>query len=139
MERLRKKRSWRRTERKKRREAENPRARGRQIKPRQKFVRKGISSGIRNCVTVVETCNYGVPGDGEKEKDGKEGTEEGQREADSEGERKAKVERDVGEGNLATAAASALAAAAVKAKVTSCSEGAFFFTSARTSLTVDPL
>uniref|UniRef100_A0A8C4DHE9 SWI/SNF related BAF chromatin remodeling complex subunit C2 n=1 Tax=Dicentrarchus labrax TaxID=13489 RepID=A0A8C4DHE9_DICLA len=55
-------------------------------------------------------------GDGEKEKDGKEGTEEAQREAESEGERKAKVERDVGEGNLATAAASALAAAAVKAK-----------------------
>uniref|UniRef100_A0A3Q4HH03 SWI/SNF related BAF chromatin remodeling complex subunit C2 n=1 Tax=Neolamprologus brichardi TaxID=32507 RepID=A0A3Q4HH03_NEOBR len=55
-------------------------------------------------------------GDGEKEKDGKEGTEEGQREGESEGERKAKVERDVGEGNLATAAASALAAAAVKAK-----------------------
>ncbi|XP_071350592.1 SWI/SNF complex subunit SMARCC2 isoform X2 [Trachinotus anak] len=55
-------------------------------------------------------------GDGEKEKEGKEGTEEGQREGDSEGERKAKVERDVGEGNLATAAASALAAAAVKAK-----------------------
>lgn len=56
-------------------------------------------------------------GDGEKEKDGKEGTEEGQREGESEVERKAKVERDVGEGNLATAAASALAAAAVKAKV----------------------
>ncbi|XP_034022588.1 SWI/SNF complex subunit SMARCC2 isoform X3 [Thalassophryne amazonica] len=55
-------------------------------------------------------------GDSEKEKDGKEGTEEGQREGESEGERKAKVERDVGEGNLATAAASALAAAAVKAK-----------------------
>ncbi|KAM9860053.1 SWI/SNF complex subunit SMARCC2 [Aulostomus maculatus] len=55
-------------------------------------------------------------GDGEKEKDGKDGTEEAQREAESEGERKAKVERDVGEGNLATAAASALAAAAVKAK-----------------------
>ncbi|XP_034549680.1 SWI/SNF complex subunit SMARCC2 isoform X3 [Notolabrus celidotus] len=55
-------------------------------------------------------------GDGEKEKDGKEGTEEGQRETESEGERKAKVERDMGEGNLATAAASALAAAAVKAK-----------------------
>ncbi|XP_030585046.1 SWI/SNF complex subunit SMARCC2 isoform X3 [Archocentrus centrarchus] len=55
-------------------------------------------------------------GDGEKEKDGKEGAEEGQREGESEGERKAKVERDVGEGNLATAAASALAAAAVKAK-----------------------
>uniref|UniRef100_A0A673CXY8 SWI/SNF related, matrix associated, actin dependent regulator of chromatin, subfamily c, member 2 n=1 Tax=Sphaeramia orbicularis TaxID=375764 RepID=A0A673CXY8_9TELE len=55
-------------------------------------------------------------GDGEKEKDGKEGTDEGQREGESDGERKAKVERDVGEGNLATAAASALAAAAVKAK-----------------------
>ncbi|CAL8335749.1 unnamed protein product [Lota lota] len=55
-------------------------------------------------------------GDGEKEKEGKEVTEEGAREAESEGERKAKVERDVGEGNLATAAASALAAAAVKAK-----------------------
>lgn len=55
-------------------------------------------------------------GDGEKEKDGKEGSEEGQREGESEVERKAKVERDVGEGNLATAAASALAAAAVKAK-----------------------
>lgn len=57
-------------------------------------------------------------GDADKEKDGKEGAEEGQREGESEGERKAKVERDVGEGNLATAAASALAAAAVKAKVT---------------------
>ncbi|XP_036007268.1 SWI/SNF complex subunit SMARCC2 isoform X2 [Fundulus heteroclitus] len=55
-------------------------------------------------------------GDSEKEKDAKEGTEEGQREGEIEGERKAKVERDVGEGNLATAAASALAAAAVKAK-----------------------
>uniref|UniRef100_A0A8B9LS85 SWI/SNF related, matrix associated, actin dependent regulator of chromatin, subfamily c, member 2 n=1 Tax=Astyanax mexicanus TaxID=7994 RepID=A0A8B9LS85_ASTMX len=55
-------------------------------------------------------------GDAEKEKEGKEGSEEGQREGESEGERKAKVERDVGEGNLATAAASALAAAAVKAK-----------------------
>uniref|UniRef100_A0AAQ5YJM2 SWI/SNF related, matrix associated, actin dependent regulator of chromatin, subfamily c, member 2 n=1 Tax=Amphiprion ocellaris TaxID=80972 RepID=A0AAQ5YJM2_AMPOC len=59
---------------------------------------------------VREVC------DGEKDKDGKEGAEEGQREGESEGERKAKVERDVGEGNLATAAASALAAAAVKAK-----------------------
>ncbi|XP_072540569.1 SWI/SNF complex subunit SMARCC2 isoform X2 [Salminus brasiliensis] len=55
-------------------------------------------------------------GDAEKEKEGKEGSEEGQREGESDGERKAKVERDVGEGNLATAAASALAAAAVKAK-----------------------
>ncbi|XP_040059530.1 SWI/SNF complex subunit SMARCC2 [Gasterosteus aculeatus] len=55
-------------------------------------------------------------GNGKKVKDGKEGTEEGQREAESEGERKAKVEHDIGEGNLATAAASALAAAAVKAK-----------------------
>ncbi|XP_061746475.1 SWI/SNF complex subunit SMARCC2 isoform X2 [Nerophis ophidion] len=55
-------------------------------------------------------------GDGEKEKAGREGAEEGMREAESEVEKKAKVERDVGEGNLATAAASALAAAAVKAK-----------------------
>ncbi|KAM9483629.1 SWI/SNF complex subunit SMARCC2 [Clarias gariepinus] len=55
-------------------------------------------------------------GDLEKEKEGKEGSEDGQREGESDGERKAKVERDVGEGNLATAAASALAAAAVKAK-----------------------
>ncbi|KAJ8260336.1 hypothetical protein GJAV_G00179780 [Gymnothorax javanicus] len=55
-------------------------------------------------------------GNGEKEKEGREGSEEGRREGESEGERKAKVERDVGEGNLATAAASALAAAAVKAK-----------------------
>uniref|UniRef100_A0A8C1DJH2 SWI/SNF related BAF chromatin remodeling complex subunit C2 n=1 Tax=Cyprinus carpio carpio TaxID=630221 RepID=A0A8C1DJH2_CYPCA len=54
--------------------------------------------------------------DGEKEKEQKEGSEEGQRDGESEGEKKAKVERDVGEGNLATAAASALAAAAVKAK-----------------------
>ncbi|KAK3557494.1 hypothetical protein QTP70_028315, partial [Hemibagrus guttatus] len=55
-------------------------------------------------------------GDVEKEKEAKEGSEDGQREGESDGERKAKVERDVGEGNLATAAASALAAAAVKAK-----------------------
>ncbi|CAM4626476.1 unnamed protein product [Leuciscus chuanchicus] len=55
--------------------------------------------------------------DGEKEKERKEGSEEGQRDGESEGEKKAKVERDVGEGNLSTAAASALAAAAVKAKV----------------------
>ncbi|XP_051986859.1 SWI/SNF complex subunit SMARCC2 [Xyrauchen texanus] len=55
-------------------------------------------------------------GDSEKEKERKEGPEEGQRDGESEGEKKAKVERDVGEGNLATAAASALAAAAVKAK-----------------------
>uniref|UniRef100_A0A8C1X3N3 SWI/SNF related, matrix associated, actin dependent regulator of chromatin, subfamily c, member 2 n=1 Tax=Cyprinus carpio TaxID=7962 RepID=A0A8C1X3N3_CYPCA len=52
------------------------------------------------------------PSDGEKEKEQKEGSEEGQRDGESEGEKKAKVERDVGEGNLATAAASALAAAA---------------------------
>ncbi|KAJ8259348.1 hypothetical protein COCON_G00183600 [Conger conger] len=55
-------------------------------------------------------------GNGEKEKEGREGAEEARRDAEAEGERKAKVERDVGEGNLATAAASALAAAAVKAK-----------------------
>ncbi|XP_056316198.1 SWI/SNF complex subunit SMARCC2 [Danio aesculapii] len=54
--------------------------------------------------------------DSEKEKERKEGSEEAQRDGETEGEKKAKVERDVGEGNLATAAASALAAAAVKAK-----------------------
>uniref|UniRef100_A0A8C6PQR8 SWI/SNF related BAF chromatin remodeling complex subunit C2 n=1 Tax=Nothobranchius furzeri TaxID=105023 RepID=A0A8C6PQR8_NOTFU len=64
---------------------------------------------------IIKPC-FLLSGDGEKEKDAKEGTEEGQREGEIEGERKAKVERDVGEGNLATAAASALAAAAVKAK-----------------------
>ncbi|TRY54947.1 hypothetical protein DNTS_020712 [Danionella cerebrum] len=54
--------------------------------------------------------------DSEKEKERKEGSEEGQKDGESDGEKKAKVERDGGEGNLATAAASALAAAAVKAK-----------------------
>ncbi|XP_075758018.1 SWI/SNF complex subunit SMARCC2 isoform X2 [Pelodiscus sinensis] len=53
----------------------------------------------------------------EKEKEPKEGQEEVPKDlAEAEGERKAKVERDIGEGNLSTAAAAALAAAAVKAK-----------------------
>ncbi|KAM6394922.1 LOW QUALITY PROTEIN: SWI/SNF complex subunit SMARCC2 [Rhynochetos jubatus] len=53
----------------------------------------------------------------EKEKEGKEGPEEAAKEpGEPEAERKAKVERDIGEGNLSTAAAAALAAAAVKAK-----------------------
>ncbi|XP_052609697.1 SWI/SNF complex subunit SMARCC2 [Peromyscus californicus insignis] len=57
-------------------------------------------------------------GDPEKEKEPKEGQEEVLKEVggESEGERKTKVERDIGEGNLSTAAAAALAAAAVKAK-----------------------
>ncbi|KAM8990452.1 SWI/SNF complex subunit SMARCC2 isoform 1-T1 [Ara ararauna] len=56
-------------------------------------------------------------GEPEKEKEAKEGPEEVPKEqAEPEGERKAKVERDIGEGNLSTAAAAALAAAAVKAK-----------------------
>ncbi|KAM3845357.1 SWI/SNF complex subunit SMARCC2 isoform 6-T6 [Vipera latastei] len=55
--------------------------------------------------------------DGEKEKEPKDGQEEGPKDlAEVEGERKTKVERDIGEGNLSTAAAAALAAAAVKAK-----------------------
>ncbi|XP_058442150.1 SWI/SNF complex subunit SMARCC2 isoform X5 [Marmota monax] len=55
--------------------------------------------------------------DSEKEKEPKEGQEEILKEVvESEGERKTKVERDIGEGNLSTAAAAALAAAAVKAK-----------------------
>nr|XP_048687990.1 SWI/SNF complex subunit SMARCC2 isoform X6 [Caretta caretta] len=53
----------------------------------------------------------------EKEKESKEGQEEGSKDlAEAESERKTKVERDIGEGNLSTAAAAALAAAAVKAK-----------------------
>uniref|UniRef100_A0A8C1ZF96 SWI/SNF related, matrix associated, actin dependent regulator of chromatin, subfamily c, member 2 n=1 Tax=Cyprinus carpio TaxID=7962 RepID=A0A8C1ZF96_CYPCA len=55
---------------------------------------------------------YGLEGSGIAGTEQKEGSEEGQRDGESEGEKKAKVERDVGEGNLATAAASALAAAA---------------------------
>ncbi|XP_030052627.1 SWI/SNF complex subunit SMARCC2 isoform X4 [Microcaecilia unicolor] len=55
--------------------------------------------------------------DMEKDKEQKEGQEDGGKEGgDPEGERKTKVERDIGEGNLSTAAAAALAAAAVKAK-----------------------
>ncbi|XP_047595697.1 SWI/SNF complex subunit SMARCC2 isoform X1 [Lutra lutra] len=55
--------------------------------------------------------------DAEKEKEQKEGQEEVLKDVvESEGERKTKVERDIGEGNLSTAAAAALAAAAVKAK-----------------------
>nr|XP_020641060.1 SWI/SNF complex subunit SMARCC2 isoform X6 [Pogona vitticeps] len=55
--------------------------------------------------------------DGEKEKEPKNGQEEGPKDiTETEGERKTKVERDIGEGNLSTAAAAALAAAAVKAK-----------------------
>ncbi|CAO2581915.1 SWI/SNF complex subunit SMARCC2 [Lemmus lemmus] len=55
--------------------------------------------------------------DPEKDKEPKEGQEEVLKEVvESEGERRTKVERDIGEGNLSTAAAAALAAAAVKAK-----------------------
>ncbi|XP_076123985.1 SWI/SNF complex subunit SMARCC2 isoform X1 [Alosa pseudoharengus] len=57
-----------------------------------------------------------MAGEGDKERENKNLLDEGQKDGESDGERKAKVERDVGEGNLATAAASALAAAAVKAK-----------------------
>uniref|UniRef100_A0A6Q2Z9S6 SWI/SNF related, matrix associated, actin dependent regulator of chromatin, subfamily c, member 2 n=1 Tax=Esox lucius TaxID=8010 RepID=A0A6Q2Z9S6_ESOLU len=67
-------------------------------------------------IHVIHFVHVTTLGDGQREKDAKEGAEEGQREGENEGDRKAKVERDVGEGNLATAAASALAAAAVKAK-----------------------
>ncbi|NXT32092.1 SMRC2 protein, partial [Pelecanoides urinatrix] len=56
-------------------------------------------------------------GEPEKEKEAKEGPDEAPKEPpEPEAERKAKVERDIGEGNLSTAAAAALAAAAVKAK-----------------------
>ncbi|XP_065510298.1 SWI/SNF complex subunit SMARCC2 isoform X6 [Caloenas nicobarica] len=56
-------------------------------------------------------------GELEKEKEAKEAPDEAPKEPpEPEAERKAKVERDIGEGNLSTAAAAALAAAAVKAK-----------------------
>uniref|UniRef100_A0A674H781 SWI/SNF related, matrix associated, actin dependent regulator of chromatin subfamily c member 2 n=1 Tax=Taeniopygia guttata TaxID=59729 RepID=A0A674H781_TAEGU len=56
-------------------------------------------------------------GEPEKDKELKEGPDEAPKELpEPEAERKAKVERDIGEGNLSTAAAAALAAAAVKAK-----------------------
>uniref|UniRef100_A0A8C3NZA6 SWI/SNF related, matrix associated, actin dependent regulator of chromatin subfamily c member 2 n=1 Tax=Cyanoderma ruficeps TaxID=181631 RepID=A0A8C3NZA6_9PASS len=56
-------------------------------------------------------------GEPDKDKEVKEGPDEAPKEPpEPEGERKAKVERDIGEGNLSTAAAAALAAAAVKAK-----------------------
>uniref|UniRef100_A0A8C3NK79 Uncharacterized protein n=1 Tax=Geospiza parvula TaxID=87175 RepID=A0A8C3NK79_GEOPR len=56
-------------------------------------------------------------GEPEKDKEVKEGPDEAPKEpSEPEGARKAKVERDIGEGNLSTAAAAALAAAAVKAK-----------------------
>ncbi|XP_068068610.1 SWI/SNF complex subunit SMARCC2 isoform X1 [Anomalospiza imberbis] len=56
-------------------------------------------------------------GEPEKEKEVKEGPDEAPKEPpEPEAERKTKVERDIGEGNLSTAAAAALAAAAVKAK-----------------------
>ncbi|NWZ28855.1 SMRC2 protein, partial [Asarcornis scutulata] len=52
-----------------------------------------------------------------EEKEAKEAQDEVPKEPpEPEAERKAKVERDIGEGNLSTAAAAALAAAAVKAK-----------------------
>ncbi|XP_043939672.1 SWI/SNF complex subunit SMARCC2 [Protopterus annectens] len=55
-------------------------------------------------------------GDEEKEKEQKECTGDDQKDVEDDGENNTKVERDIGEGNLATAAAAALAAAAVKAK-----------------------
>lgn len=107
--------------RRKRSGEENLKERGRRTKLSQRWVRKCTTLRCRRYHVFVKgekTVKFlSLLGDGEKEKEGKEGTEEGQREGESEGERKAKVERDVGEGNLATAAASALAAAAVKAKV----------------------
>ncbi|XP_026535830.1 SWI/SNF complex subunit SMARCC2 isoform X5 [Notechis scutatus] len=65
----------------------------------------------------MEKSDGDTSADGEKEKEPKDGQEEGPKDlAEAEGERKTKVERDIGEGNLSTAAAAALAAAAVKAK-----------------------
>ncbi|XP_072350163.1 SWI/SNF complex subunit SMARCC2 isoform X3 [Scyliorhinus torazame] len=53
----------------------------------------------------------------EREKENKEFQEDGaKKDGESEADKKTKLERDIGEGNLSTAAAAALAAAAVKAK-----------------------
>ncbi|XP_078390656.1 SWI/SNF complex subunit SMARCC2 [Cetorhinus maximus] len=53
----------------------------------------------------------------EREKENKEFPEDGaKKDGESETDKKTKLERDIGEGNLSTAAAAALAAAAVKAK-----------------------
>ncbi|XP_067832877.1 SWI/SNF complex subunit SMARCC2 isoform X5 [Heptranchias perlo] len=55
--------------------------------------------------------------DTEREKENKEFQEDGaKKDGESETDKKTKLERDIGEGNLSTAAAAALAAAAVKAK-----------------------
>ncbi|XP_059499429.1 SWI/SNF complex subunit SMARCC2 isoform X3 [Stegostoma tigrinum] len=55
--------------------------------------------------------------DTEREKENKEFPEDGaKKDGESETDKKTKLERDIGEGNLSTAAAAALAAAAVKAK-----------------------
>lgn len=107
--------------RKKKKEEEKQKAREKQIRQSLRWVCEVLSLRCQMHKSLIKAQTLGfsslLSGDGEKEKDAKEGTEEGQREGEMEGERKAKVERDVGEGNLATAAASALAAAAVKAKV----------------------
>ncbi|NXA02605.1 SMRC2 protein, partial [Nesospiza acunhae] len=66
---------------------------------------------------ALPTPPHLAAGEPEKDKEVKEGPEEAPKEpSEPEAERKAKVERDIGEGNLSTAAAAALAAAAVKAK-----------------------
>ncbi|XP_072927174.1 SWI/SNF complex subunit SMARCC2-like isoform X1 [Hemitrygon akajei] len=55
--------------------------------------------------------------DTEREKENKEFQDDGaKKDGESETDKKTKLERDIGEGNLSTAAAAALAAAAVKAK-----------------------
>uniref|UniRef100_A0AAY4CZ50 SWI/SNF related, matrix associated, actin dependent regulator of chromatin, subfamily c, member 2 n=1 Tax=Denticeps clupeoides TaxID=299321 RepID=A0AAY4CZ50_9TELE len=89
-------------------------------KPGQKRIKSGSGYLFMKVWTHTLMCDMGCLGyffcEGEKERDGKSLSEERQQDTENDGERKTKVERDMGEGNLATAAASALAAAAVKAK-----------------------
>uniref|UniRef100_UPI00398F2A9A SWI/SNF complex subunit SMARCC2-like isoform X2 n=1 Tax=Pristiophorus japonicus TaxID=55135 RepID=UPI00398F2A9A len=71
----------------------------------------------KECEPEKENEKAEVEVDTEREKENKEFPEDGsKKDGESETDKKTKLERDIGEGNLSTAAAAALAAAAVKAK-----------------------
>ncbi|XP_078065126.1 SWI/SNF complex subunit SMARCC2 isoform X2 [Mustelus asterias] len=71
----------------------------------------------KECEPEKENEKAEVEVEAEREKENKEFQEDGaKKDGESETDKKTKLERDVGEGNLSTAAAAALAAAAVKAK-----------------------
>ncbi|GCC20088.1 hypothetical protein chiPu_0018730, partial [Chiloscyllium punctatum] len=71
----------------------------------------------KECEPEKENEKAEVEVDIEREKENKEFQEDGaKKDGEPETDKKTKLERDIGEGNLSTAAAAALAAAAVKAK-----------------------